>query len=455
MSRVFIAWSGNFGIASKLKDLIDDHPGYEAIVGGNLHTLNTIFVGGTIIEQMKQCDQAILLVQKNEAHGGLSPNVMFEWGYLIAKLSANKIHHYLINEPEIPSDLHGVWSYGISTADHTDDEIAQELCDKFFSSQRNSLNKNKMRVIMDRDETRSIIKKHIENPICSNYEMAQYVLCYMFSANIYMDTREEAFRDMELFYSQMGENAQQSQELLLAVRCAIITISFFRKIKYIGDEQFIDKDDFYTFRECYEDLMYQIEDLAESEVKKLLIVSVGDFVTYLYLLIINGRDIDDDKKRIYCSRLYEDSERTANDCFELEKMAPKLNSQLCWLIRSYMYRDMFCALDCVEKIEGVDTENRTEEQLDRLNKIKDCLYKSLEERKKLYNEYSVGNVNAAFLNNIEMEYFLALAEYRLYENDYRLRERYKEKLIRYVKNIDKMAAQKRVFTEKIRGYIEK
>lgn len=454
MSKVFIAWSGNFDIAAKLKDYIDDYPGYEAIVGGNLHTLNTFFVGGTIIEQMKQCDQAILLIQKNEAHGGLSANVMFEWGYLLAKLNANKIHNYFINKPEIPSDLHGVWAHDISTDGLSVDEIVQILGTKFFGSQRNSLNKNKMRIIMDRDETRNIINKHSENPVCSNYEMAQYMLCYIFSANIYADTRDEALKDVEQFYSRMGENALQSDELRLSVKCAIISIAFFKKIKYVGDEQFIDKDDFYPIRESYEELQDQISDMEESEVKKMLLVSVGDFIAYLYLLMINGNEIDNNKKLSYCKRLYDLSEKTAESCNELENSAPKLNAQLCRLIRAYMYRDMFCALDCVDKIKG-SGEVRNEEEQERLVKIKENLFKSLEERKKLYNEYSVGNVNAMFFNTIEMEYYLALAEYRLYEDDYRLREKYKEKLERYVKNTDKIAAQKRVFSEKIRGYISK
>ena len=455
MSKVFIAWSGNFDVACKLKKYIDARQGYEAVVGGNLHELNTIFVGGTIIEQMKQCDQGIVLVQKNVEHGGLSPNIMFEWGYLLAKLNVNKMHHYFIDRPEIPSDLHGVWAFDISTENRTADEVAEILGEEFFKSQRNTLNANKMKIIMDREETRRIIKLHCTDPICSNFEMAQYILCYIFCANIYTDTRDESYKDMERFYSMMGENALQSAELLLAVKCAIISTSFFRKIKYIGDEQFIDKEDFYSFSESYYELLEQVENLEKSEVKDVLLISIGDYITYLYLLMINGDEIDNDKKLKYCKILYKYSEDTAKLCDEFESSAPKLNAQFCRLIRAYMYRDMFCALDCIERIESVEGGARSESKEDRLVRIKDCLYKSLEERKKLFNEYSMGNVNAQFYNNIEMEYYLALAEYRLYVDDEIQSERFKEKLIRYVKNADRVAAEKRVFTEKIRGYISK
>lgn len=455
MSKVFIAWSGNFEIAQKLRDKVNMRPGYEAIVGGNANGIKNIYVGGTIIEQMKGCDQAILLIQKNEAHGGLSPNVMFEWGYLLAKLNPNKMHHYLIDDPQIPSDLSGVWAYGLSSEGKTADGIAEELAEQFFSSQRNSLTKNKMKVIIDRDETRNVITKHCENPVSSNYEMAQYVFCYIFSAVIYADTRDEALRDMEKFYSSLDEHALQSEELLLAVRCAIITMGFLKKVNYAGDEQSVPKDVFYSVRESYEELSDQVEDLAESEVKTALQVAISDFIAFAYLLVINGGELDDDKKRTYCNRLYEYSAYTVEACNRLESCSPKLNVQLMRLVRAYMYRDMFCALDCLERIESEEGAERTAPQEERLKLIKENLFNSLEERKKLYNEYSVSNVNAQFMSNIEMEYYLALAEYRLYEDDYRQRERIKEKLLRYIRNADRQAEQRRVFTEKIRGYAEK
>ena len=139
MSKVFIAWSGNLETAKKLGEYISKRAGYEAIVGGNLHDLKSNYVGGTIIEQMKKCDQGILLIQKNDA-SALSANLMFEWGYLLAKLNANKIHNYLINlEPNdsaLPSDLHGVWSYSLKTENLTEEEIVENLGNKFFNSQK-------------------------------------------------------------------------------------------------------------------------------------------------------------------------------------------------------------------------------------------------------------------------------------------------------------------------------
>ncbi len=475
MSKVFIAWSGNFEFAKKLKNYIDSHPAYDAIVGGNLHELSSIFVGGTIIEQMKKCDQAILLIQKNSDTGRLSSNLMFEWGYMLAKLNANKIHIYFmnlsVNDTELPSDLHGVWAYSVNTVGREEDDVVRELGEKFFSSQRNSLSANKMAVIIDRENTRGIIKKHFETPACSSYEIAQYILCYIFSANIYRDTCEEALKDIETFSKCMDTNASESPELTVSVRCALVSIDFFKKVKYVDDEQYITKADFYDIREKYEALLEQAEDdLPESEIKQLIIISALDYIGYLYLLIMNGDELSEDKKLEYCHREYDVCLRAVKECDTFEKLSPIQNKQLSWLIRSYMYRNIYCSLDCIFKLEkslgvareqsggnaSADEEGFTRTaSVEQLNEsVKLSLYKSFEERKKLYNEYSINRPNELFFGNIEMEYFLAMAEYRLYEEDKQKRNRYYDKLSRYVSQMDIIAAKKKVFTEKIRGYIK-
>lgn len=464
MSKVFIAWSGTTDVAAHIKRKIDQRQGYECVIGGNLHEMNSIYVGGTIIDQMKKCDQAILLIQKNPRTGAISSNLMFEWGYLLAKLNANKIHNYFVdislNDPALPSDLHGVWAYAVSTEGRAPDDIAEELVTKFFDSQRNTLTENKMTLIINRDETRKKILSHLVLPICSNYEMAQYVLSYIYCSNIYMDTRYEALNDMQSFLGQLGDLEMQSDELVLASRLAVTSIRFFLDIRYVKDEQYIDFDKFYNHREKFEDLLDRMEDLQESELKKLLIAHVYDFLSYLYLLVVNSDEIDDDvmpddKKADYCYRLYAVSEKVLQLCTELEEASPSVNRQFCSLLRGYMYRDMFCALHCLERIEGLGIVPRSEDKDARLAKIHKCLDLSFKERKKLYDEYSLKNVNSVFLNNIEMEYFLGLAELQLYEKDDLKRKNLKEKLVRYLDRADKTITEKQVFTEKIRQYIKK
>ncbi len=464
MSKVFIAWSGNNEIAKQIKAHIDEKTGYEAIVGGNLYGHDSIYVGGTIIEQMKKCDQAILLIQKNPRINAISPNLMFEWGYLLAKLNIKKIHNYFIdispNDPALPSDLHGVWAHSIFTDGRTEGEIASELADKFFGSQNNTLTENKMMLIINRDETRKKILSHLVDPICSNYEMAQYILCYIYSSNIYIETRQEALSDMQSFLDRLDDSGFQSAELVLASRLAVTSIKFFLDIKYVTDEQYIKFEKFYKHREKFEDLFDRIDDLPESELKNWLLAFVYNFLSYLYLLIVNSDEIDDDvmpddKKADYCYRLYDISEKAANLCNTIEGQAPNVNRQLCTLLRGYMYRDMFCALNCLERIESLEIVPRSEDKESRRKKILNCLELSFKERKKLYDEYSLKNINSTFINNIEMEYFLGLAELQLYESDDVRRKNHKEKLMRYVERADRNISEKKVFTEKIKNYLKK
>ena len=120
-----------------------------------------------------------------------------------------------------------------------------------------------------------------------------------------------------------------------------------------------------------------------------------------------------------------------------------------------MYRDMFCALNCLERIESLEIVPRSEDKESRRKKILNCLELSFKERKKLYDEYSLKNINSTFINNIEMEYFLGLAELQLYESDDVRRKNHKEKLMRYVERADRNISEKKVFTEKIKNYLKK
>ena len=329
MSKVFIAWSGNFTVAKRLRELIDAHPGYEAIVGGNLHELNSAFVGGTIIDQMKSCDQGILLVQRNDLKGGLSANVMFEWGYLHAKLNAGKVHHFFINNPEIPSDLQGVWANTIDSTGKSDEEVAQFCYTKFFEAQRNRLGKNKMRVIIDKDETRTFINKHQSNPVCSNLKMAQYITLYCYTASIFIDNRREAFKDIEEFERRMDDTARQCRELSLSVKCARIVTEFLQTINYVDDDQFLKRRDFENIRDKFDDLYDEIcslEDNDDTDAKKLLLQCVDEFIAYMYLLIINNYNVEDEDRLAYCDDLIDYANAAIAVSDELEKESPSLNA---------------------------------------------------------------------------------------------------------------------------------
>jgi hypothetical protein len=101
MDRIFIGWSGNQPLAYELASIIEEDRDKNAIVGGGVPT--DMYVGAQVIKQMKTCNYAALLVE--DKNGDISNNLMFEWGYLIAKMPINNIHIFLINKKKVSKKL--------------------------------------------------------------------------------------------------------------------------------------------------------------------------------------------------------------------------------------------------------------------------------------------------------------------------------------------------------------
>ena len=87
MDNVFIAWSGNKELAKELAKIINSTNKVNAIVGGGQP--KDMFVGEQVLNQIGKCDSAILLVENKD--GQISPNLMFEWGYIIAKMQSKHL----------------------------------------------------------------------------------------------------------------------------------------------------------------------------------------------------------------------------------------------------------------------------------------------------------------------------------------------------------------------------
>ena len=63
--RVFIAWSGTNEIALKVKHVLENRCNYKCFIGGNeTNDSNFASVGDTVLQQIKSCNQAIIIFQK-------------------------------------------------------------------------------------------------------------------------------------------------------------------------------------------------------------------------------------------------------------------------------------------------------------------------------------------------------------------------------------------------------
>ncbi len=112
--RVFIVWGGNRPLAERVAEALKT-AGYDPQVGGGDDNplSDDGFLGKRVIEQMKGASRAIILAQYQRKQGRLlRPNLLFEWGFLAARLPASYLHVYLIGlrRTHLHSDVLGSWA---------------------------------------------------------------------------------------------------------------------------------------------------------------------------------------------------------------------------------------------------------------------------------------------------------------------------------------------------------
>ncbi len=456
MSKIFIAWSGNKELAQAVAKYINENSrGSECVVGGDYSDSNDVFLGPTVLKEMNRCHRAIMLVQKHPRTGIISPNLMFEWGYLLAQLGGLKVHNYFIdigeNDEIIPNDVKGVYADFVTYASKTDEQLAEEIGKGFLQkSQHHVVTGNKMASIMEWYKIKDFIRRHSDNPICSDYEMAQYLVNYIYSAHIFSNIIDDVYDDLE----QLGKNYKtNSPEFKVSLKGARTTISLLKAIRNEESDQTITIDDFYKIEKTFINVLEQIAALDDSIVKVLLEAIYGNVIAFAYLLILYNDGVPAELKKAYADKLIKVSERVVVLCNRLEEDSPDDNKQLCELLRAYMYRGMFCAFDICKKLETAGQLPPCENPEEREAKIRENLINSFNERKLLYQDYEGENINGVFFENVEMEYYLAMAELYTYEEDVITRFEMKHQLEFYVSASEKTTGDKMVFVKKIGGYI--
>jgi len=183
VESVFIAWSGNRGVAKRVAAKLEEK-GFRAVVGGG--TPHDMFIGLQVLSQMDTCAHAIILAQKkNDTSTGelakFSENLMFEWGYMIARVTSKNVYAFLLDtgERELPSDLMGSWVVSIQSAGLTEDETAAQIVERFEVESRSL---DKMAIMSQWKEIKALAKQHAVRKKYSDFEMAQMVLFSLKSA---------------------------------------------------------------------------------------------------------------------------------------------------------------------------------------------------------------------------------------------------------------------------------
>jgi len=176
--KIFIAWGGNQALAELVHEKLKKY-NYDGIVGGGAVT--DMFLGSQIFAQIRQSTQSIILVQQQDSSDGtmnFNDNMMFEWGYLTARMQPGKIHVFLIDllTRNLPSDLMGTWATPIMQAGRELDEIAEDIARIFYANASRPVELDKMRIIHTWDQTKNLLKSYNEEPSRPDIEMAHILL---------------------------------------------------------------------------------------------------------------------------------------------------------------------------------------------------------------------------------------------------------------------------------------
>lgn len=398
--RVFIAWSGSNNVAIEVKKILESRYNYVCSIGGNADN-NSKFssVGDTVIQQIKNCNQAIIIFQK-KSDGSVSNNLFFELGYVMAMYGTKKIHcvKRLYEEVVLPSDFDNSFIETI-TEDRDEKSFAEGIVRYFISRQKMSINENKMYLINNRYLIHDKIISHYSEigSKCSDYELAQYILYYMQAAHMFGDEKKI---QKEILEFKQSHSLEFSAELSLAVN---MSLSFFDmvtniKLDAITSEVYIDQNVFWQFKNDYIHYTSCITDDNIGIFDEWANVFLFEHLTFAYMLFANNNSLSDDMKKSLHTKSVECALKTLACIDILEQRSPcKENNDevgLISLFKAYVFRNLFLSKTYLHEQDANDWLNKT-----------------LEERMSLKNNFGKGTIDTQLYNNFCMEYYLSLISY--------------------------------------------
>lgn len=417
--NIFIAWSGKSDYAKQVGNKLSSLK-FNPIIGGDINNdSNIMFIGQTIISQMEKCSQAIILVQKKN-NGIISSNLMFEFGYLLRKLSYDKIHVFFIDISEadikIPSDIRGIWANFLSS---NEENFLEKITSVFLQRQSQIIKEDKLDIIINWNYYKNLIKLYCSDPQYTGFEMAQYLLFYM-QAVYFNEDYEETIDMLNELYKSFHS---YQNELQSSLRFCKITLKFYR-VFYSKINNKLTKEETTSILYDYEDLLEHSESLTESEFKCWLLADILEhlgFLLYYYLLFTS--DVLEEQINLY-EKIIEYNKRALFYLNELTsgKYASEKNIYFSSLFKAYVYRQeahahrfLYQHGNLCQKIE----EHK-------------CFINSFNMRKILYDDFPNIKVNNKVLENMELDYYLSMSEILYYPEFTQKKTRYYYELDNYL-----------------------
>ena len=400
--RVFIAWSGSNHVAIQVKNILEKQYNYVCSIGGNSDN-NSRFssVGDTVIQQIKSCNQAIVIFQ-NRKDGAVSNNLFFELGYVLSMYGQKKVLCVKKAKDDVvlPSDFDNSFIESIEDNPEVEENFAQGIVDYFISRQKMSINENKMYLINNRYLIHDKIVSHYSETgsKCSDYELAQYILFYMQAAHMFGD---ETKVYKEILEFKNTHNFEFSSELSLSVN---LCLSFFEMVFNINiannaeSDVYIDQNVFWKVKNDYSHYIKSVKEDELGIFDEWVSVFIYEHLAFSYMLIANNPEIDDNMKTALHQKTIYYANQTLAKIGRLEQRAPcKENNDtigLISLLKAYVYRNLYLSKVFLQEADADD-----------------WLKKTMRERESLKNNFGKGTIDTQLYNNFCMEYYLSLVNY--------------------------------------------
>ena len=425
MKNIFIGWSGNKDLADELAKLIVENGKFNAIVGGGVPS--DMFIGAQVIDQINRCKKAILLAEDNK--GTLSHNLMFEWGYIMAKLNFDDIHVFLINKKsrDLPSDLLGTWVSEITVdrEKETNQEIAKKIFDVFLP---NSISHRKVIYFDLIDNWKQVFVNLTDGVADDDQETFDCVFTGCMAAYYYQD-----YQNLRMVLNQL----KVSKTTLNFINFAKAYIDVFIDSENLTSP--LPQDSFFNCIQVFETVKNR-EKYFDDERELLTDILVSDIFALSSSLYLRNQDLDQDTID-YCSELAKTNAITVLELLDKYEASSPNNSTLVLLMRSYIYKDVAH----IYLNQYKDQEN-----------FLSYLNKSVDERRQLWQTFLAYYPNNVFLaTKFEQEYILALSEICNYMPNSFQKTLYKKTILSKMKEWEKELVYASSLTDKIKQNVAK
>jgi len=392
--RVFITWNGrNERLAVLVAKRLSDR-GLLTLVGGHNHQRETT-ISETVHIQMGSCDYAIILVEKTES--GFSENVMYEWGYLTARLdtpSLKRVMPFLINSSpnELPSNLLGHWVDSLTVGkdegdfERTADDVCRQFCGKLDSYDTDVCDKLSYFSSWESNRVGLFEGKLNEN-------MAE-ILLYSFQAAVYYD-------DLQRVDNALGGITSGSEDLKAVIRCIRAMLRVFTDTK--GLQEKLSFDNFLDIEMQLRDV--EDDSFIDEDLGAWCRIFAKDKLSLAYLFT-DSEDSTEDNRSVAMSlsnEVYEaiQAQIAANPA---DEMYGNLYLSFQERNRAEIVRMLYDGKNTCE-VDGVIYDEAFEKEERRL---------AFEHRKKVYTYYKKTYREDMICDCLSQEYVLSMAEWMPY-----------------------------------------